>query len=73
MLATGLTRDFPRSSDRIHTRTERYDAVLSCTAPTTQHGSLRGRAVLRLLFRKRGVQQRGGQRPERTIEREATM
>ena len=48
MLATGLTRDFPRSSDRIHTRTERYDAVLSCTAPTTQHGGLCGRAVLHL-------------------------
>jgi hypothetical protein len=40
MLAAGLTRDFPRSSDLIHTHTERYDAVLSCTAPITQHGSL---------------------------------
>ena len=74
MLAAGLIRDFPRSSDLIHTHTERYDAVLSCTAPTTQHGSLRGRAVLRLPFSKKGRSaQRGGQRPERTIEREATM
>ena len=48
MLATGLTRAFPRSSDLIHTHTERYDAVLSCTAPTTQHGGLCGRAVLHL-------------------------
>ena len=54
MLAAGLIRDFPRSSDLIHTHTERYDAVLSCTAPTTQHGSLRGRAVLRLPFSKKG-------------------
>ena len=66
MHATGLTRDFLRSSDLIHIRTERYDAVLSCTAPTTQHGGLCGRLSFTSLFRPSGVQQRGGRRPERT-------